>query len=113
MILNLKKENEGITFGVSSIFIPDDSECITNNSSAHNLSKGYDMEIGSSLVVSAIKGITRGLELRKNELKEIGFNIENLCFAFSIMCFDKKELEKKPDIVIETSASLVDDGDSE
>ena len=87
--LNLKPENQDRTFGFSSLYIPDNEGY---QFATHNIPAGDDVEAGQALSGLTKEGILLGLELAKPDLGPFQ-NIENLCFAYAVICFDKKELE--------------------
>jgi len=87
--LNLDPENQDRTFGFSGLYIPDSPGL---HFGTHNIPVGPDMEAGHALSRSTMDGIMSGLELAKHDLGPFQ-NTENICFAFSVICFDKKELE--------------------
>lgn len=96
--LNLKQENQDRTFGISSMYIPDNPH---RQYCTYNIPTGPDMDVGQALSGLTTEGIMRGLELAKSDLGPFQ-DIENLCFAYTVIFFDKKELEgdKKPEIVL-------------
>jgi len=86
--LNLNEDNQGRTFGVSGFHNPDD---ICRGFSTRNVPHELAMDVGQALSGMIEEGILRGLELSNSELGE--WKIENLCFAYSVILFDKSELQ--------------------
>jgi len=64
------------------------------------LPKPQDMDISQSLTMHTREAIEKALDFVKSEIRESGFNPKNLCFAFAVMCFDKKELENNPQVIL-------------
>jgi len=86
-VLSLDKEHEGRTFGLSGVYSPDAKRSYGTSNIPHPLA-GI---MGQTLSAKAEEGILKGLELLKAELGE--WKAENLCFGYSIIFFDKSELE--------------------
>jgi hypothetical protein len=86
--LNMDEENEGRTFGFSGVYNPKDKcACYSTRNIPHKIA----MDVGRELYEATNKGIREGLEEIKEYLGD--WKSENLCFAYSIMLFDKSEIE--------------------
>lgn len=92
--LNLDDKNEGRTFGITGLYNPDARRCYGTSNIPHELA-GI---IGQTLTAMTEGGIRVGLDILRPELG--AWDINNLCYAYTVIFFDKNELVAHDEVEI-------------